>query len=163
MKIKKVMHIALLLVVLLSLFVSCSICLGAPQKTEPSYKKIPTEQWQNLTYSISLHEANLIMVQDMLMQQEMLSKELLQLLINANVELNTARQELKNAKTSLKKAEEALKKLSESYQLLKVQIETERKESAKREKEAYHKGLLNGFGLGALVTGIFYISNNIQK
>lgn len=162
MKTKKVILGALLLAVLLLVSVSCSPCLAAPEKIGQNCKQIPIVQWEQLTYNISLHEANLILVQDMLIEQEMLSKELMSLLVKANVELNTARQELKNARTSLQKAEEALKKLSESYSLLKLQIAKERKEALKRERDAYRKGWINGFCTGAVLTGLGLLANNAK-
>lgn len=162
MKIKKIILGAWLLAALLSVSVSCSLCLAAPEKSEPNCKLIRTEQLQALKNSINLYEANLILVQDRLSEQEMLSKELMSLLINANVELNTARQELENARTSLQKVEAALKKLSESYSQLKLQIAEERKEALKRERAAYRKGWLNGFCVGAALTGVGLLSNNAK-
>ena len=162
MKTKKVILGVCLLAALLLVFVSCSPCSAAPGKNEPNCRMIRTEQWEQLTSNINLYEANLILVQDILTEQEMLSKELMSLLIKANVELNTARQELKNARTSLQKAEEALKKLSESYSLLRLQIANERKEALKREREAYRKGWLNGFCTGAVITGLGFLANNAK-
>ena len=162
MKTKKVILGAWLLAVLLLAFVSCSPCSAAPGKNELNWKQIRTEQLQALKNNINLYEANLILVQDILTEQEMLSKELMSLLIKANVELNVVRQELKNARTSLQKAEEALKKLSESYSLLRLQIANERKEALKREREAYRKGWLNGFCVGAALTGVGLLSNNAK-
>ena len=159
MKIKKVILTAWLFAVLLLSFASCSLCLASPEKIEPKFKQIPIEQWQTLTSKVNLYEANLILVQDMLTEQEMLSKELMSLLINANVALDEAKKEMQSAKSSLLNAEQALTKLSESYSLLKIQMEAERKEAAKREKEAYRKGWINGFCFGAVGATIGAIHN----
>ena len=159
---RRVTCIAWLLAVLLLSFASCSLCLAAPEKIEPKFKQIPIEQWQTLTSKVNLYEANLILVQDMLVEQERLSSELMSLLINVNVELNTARKELQSANTSLQKAEEALTKLGESYSLLKIQIADERKEADKREKAAYRKGWINGFCFGAVGVALGAAWNGIN-
>lgn len=162
MKIKKVILTAWLLAVLLLASASCSPCLAAPEKTGQNYKQIPIGQWERLAYNINLYEANLILVQEKLTEQEMLSKELMSLLINANVALDEAKKEMQSAKSSLLNAEQALTKLSESYSLLKIQMEAERKEAAKREKEAYRKGWVNGFCFGAVGATIGALYNGIK-
>lgn len=145
---------ALLLLSLL-LCVQSSICLASPTKVSGlvTYKSIRTEHWQTISNNTNLLEAKLLLLQTELLKLNNQTQELKTTLINLMAELSNTKMALQDARVSLSNVEDSLKKIEQSYKELESNVEAERKEALKRERNAYRKGWLNGFCVG-LGTGV---------
>lgn len=116
--------------------------------TSSSYIKVPMQQWNELKLNTQLLDANLILLQDSLTEQEKRSAELMTLLAEARSELTKTQTALQTASASLANAEKSLQTANEYTLKLRKQIEMEREAAAEAKEKAYWKGWLNGFCAG---------------
>lgn len=115
---------------------------------QQKYISVPMQQWNELKQNTKMLDANLILLQDSLTQQEQRSAELTNLLQQAKIALSETQKALLNANKSLANAEKSLQTANEYTVKLRKQIEAEREAAADERERAYWKGWLNGFCIG---------------
>lgn len=128
LKLQKLSWLLLVLLLLLPAFGTG----GTVEASEPTYIKVPAEQWQILREQTNQLEANLEIAESILKEQKSTSIELLEQLAEVKRQLELTRKELISSKNSLAKAESSLKRTSELYETLKQSIAKERKTSKRR-------------------------------
>ena len=118
----------------------------------PTSITVPIAQWNSLKDNSNRLAANLMLLEESLTQQERRQEELMSLLTSARSELKKTQEALKTANGSLETAKASLKTANELSEKLKKQLDSERKQAEKEKKNAYRKGWLNGFCVGAAGT-----------